>query len=155
MKEELILHCDGASRGNPGPAAAGGQITRASDRSVVAEISVALGIATNNVAEYQALILGLEKALELGAERLTIRADSQLLIRQINGQYRVKHPDMKQLHAKATVLLSRLKGWRAEHVPREMNREADRLANLALDRPDAGRIARTQPSPGPEQGGLF
>ncbi len=152
MSGKVMLHCDGASRGNPGPAAAGAQITEAGTGRVLAEVSQALGVATNNVAEYTALLLGLEKALQLGAAEILIRADSQLLIRQINGQYRVKHPVMKQLHARALGLLSRFQGWQAEHVPREKNREADRLANLALDGPRAPQKAPGTASP---QGTLF
>jgi ribonuclease HI len=152
MTAKVILHCDGASRGNPGPAAAGGQITEAGTGKVLAEVSQALGVATNNVAEYMALLLGLEKALALGAAEILIRADSQLLVRQISGQYRVKHPDMKQLHTRAMGLLSRFQGWHAEHVPREQNREADRLANQALDKPRAQHKA---PGNASWQGTLF
>jgi ribonuclease HI len=152
MTRKVVLHCDGASRGNPGPASAGAQITEPGTQKVLAEVSEALGVATNNVAEYMALLLGLEKALSLGAAEILIRADSQLLIRQVNGQYRVKHPDMKQLHARALGLLSRFQGWQAEHVPREQNREADRLANQALDRPRAPHKA---PGDALKQGTLF
>jgi ribonuclease HI len=137
MSLKVLMHCDGASRGNPGPASAGAQLCDALTGQVLAEVSEALGVATNNVAEYQALVLGLKKARQLGVEEILIKADSQLLIRQINGQYRVKHPDMQRLHAQAFVLLGQFAKWSAEHVPREANAEADRLANLALDR--AGR----------------
>jgi ribonuclease HI len=151
MSLKAVMHCDGASRGNPGPASAGAQITDASTGQILAEVSEALGVATNNVAEYMALVLGLQKARQMGVQEILIRADSQLLIRQINGQYRVKHPDMQRLHAQASALLGQFAKWRAEHVPREANAEADRLANLALDR----GLKPPEPKRSLTQGALF
>ena len=127
------LFCDGASRGNPGPASAGAVVYDALTGEVAAEISRSLGVATNNVAEYQALLLGLEETLKLGATRVAIFADSQLLVRQLTGRYQVRHPDMRRLWGQAKSLLERFESWQASHVPREQNAEADRLANLALD----------------------
>jgi ribonuclease HI len=129
---DVEIYCDGASRGNPGPAAAGAVILQ--EGKVLAEISKSLGQGTNNEAEYAALILALEKAEALGAERVAIRADSQLVVRQLKGEYKVKHPEMKRRHAEAMALLGRFRGWSASHIPREKNKHADRLANAALDR---------------------
>jgi len=125
------IFCDGASRGNPGPASAGAVLK--SEGKVVAEVSQRLGVATNNEAEYAALILALKKAHELGAARVDVKADSQLVIRQLTGEYKVKHPEMKKYHAQAMVLLKGFSGWSAKHVPREQNAHADKLANAALD----------------------
>lgn len=130
---DVKIFCDGASRGNPGPASAGAVLTEEASGRVLAEVSQALGVATNNVAEYSALILALQKARQLGAERVLVFADSQLLVRQVNGQYRVKHPGIKALHQQVLELLKGFLGWQATHVPREQNRVADRLANRALD----------------------
>lgn len=126
------IYCDGASRGNPGAASAGAVIFGA-DGKVLAEISERLGIATNNEAEYAALILALKKARSLGVSTVAVKADSQLVIRQLTGEYKVKHPEMKKRHAEAMQLLQGFQGWSAAHVPREMNAHADKLANLALD----------------------
>ena len=127
------IYCDGARRGNPGPASAGA-VLLGEGGEVLAEISERLGTATNNEAEYAALIFALRKALELGAGTVSIKADSQLVIRQLTGQYKVKHPGMKLRHAEAMALLKRLPGWSATHVPRELNAHADKLANAALDK---------------------
>jgi ribonuclease HI len=126
------IFCDGASRGNPGQASAGAVLFGEGGR-VLAEISERLGIATNNEAEYVALILALKKAREMGASTVAVNADSQLVIRQLIGQYKVKHPEMKRRHAEAMGLLSGFSGWSAKHVPREQNEHADKLANAALD----------------------
>lgn len=128
----LHLHIDGASRGNPGEAAWGVHVTRP-DGAEVAGLSGTLGRATNNVAEYQALLHALRFALERGARRVRVFSDSQLVVRQLEGSYRVKHPDMVPLHREARGLLARFDEARVAHVPRERNREADRLANRALD----------------------
>ena len=133
------LYCDGASRGNPGPAAAGAVLLEHGGATVLARLSRALGRATNNEAEYAALLLGLGEAKRLGAERVTVFADSELVIKQVNGIYQVKHPVMRERHRQALDLLAGFKAWTATHVPRERNAEADRLANLALDRPAAPR----------------
>jgi ribonuclease HI len=131
---KVEIYCDGASRGNPGPAAAGAQLRDLESKKVLAEVSQRLGTATNNEAEYAALILALKEARRLGAQTVSIKADSQLVIRQLTGQYKVKHPGMKQRHAEAMDLLSGFPGWQAAHVPREENVVADALANAALDR---------------------
>lgn len=130
--ETLHIHIDGASRGNPGEAGFGVHVTRA-DGTAVAELYGYLGRATNNVAEYQALLHALRYALARGARRVRVSSDSELVVKQMNGLYKVKHPDMRALHGEARVLFSRFESGRIEHVPRDRNREADRLANQALD----------------------
>jgi ribonuclease HI len=108
-------------------------VIRDSAGAVLAEESVYLGIGTNNEAEYRALLRALERARELGATRLRIHSDSELVVRQIEGRYRVREPRLQELHRRATSLLAGFEEARVVHVPRERNREADRLANLALD----------------------
>ncbi|HJR98934.1 MAG TPA: ribonuclease HI family protein [Actinomycetota bacterium] len=128
----MIVACDGASRGNPGPAGAGVQIT--DDEGVVlAEIAEALGETTNNVAEYTAVIRGLERAHELGATRVLLRSDSQLLINQLTGLYRVRTPHLQPLHRRVLELAAGFVSIAYEHVLRELNTEADRLANRGVD----------------------
>jgi len=129
----VTVACDGASRGNPGPAGAGAQIT-GPDGSVLAEVAEGLGETTNNVAEYTAVIRGLERALELGATDVLLRSDSQLLINQLTGRYRVKSPHLQPLHRRVRALGARFEAIEYEHVRRERNTEADRLANLGVDR---------------------
>ena len=128
----MTVACDGASRGNPGPAGAGAQIT-GPDGSVLAEVAEGLGETTNNVAEYTAVIRGLERALELGATDVLLRSDSQLLINQLTGRYRVKTPHLQPLHRRVRELGARFEAIEYEHVRRERNTEADRLANLGVD----------------------
>lgn len=128
----MIVACDGASRGNPGPAGAGAQITD-EDGVVLAEIAEGLGEATNNVAEYTAVIRGLERAREIGASDVLLRSDSQLLINQLNGRYRVKTPHLQPLHARVRDLAAGFDSVEYEHVRRELNGEADRLANQGVD----------------------
>lgn len=134
----MTVACDGASRGNPGPAGAGAQIT-GPDGSVLAEVAEGLGETTNNVAEYTAVIRGLERALELGATDVLLRSDSQLLINQLTGRYRVKTPHLQPLHRRVRELGARFDAIEYEHVRRERNTEADRLANLGVDRYLAAR----------------
>jgi len=129
----LVIHTDGAARGNPGPAGAGAVLRNAADGSLVAEIATFLGVRTNNYAEWTAVALALEEALLQGATHVDLRMDSQLVARQITGQYRVKHPDLKPIHAQVMSLLSRFAGYSVGHVPRELNKEADRLSNVAID----------------------
>lgn len=136
----LVIHTDGAARGNPGPAGAGA-ILRDSDGRVVAEIAEPLGRATNNVAEWTAVRLALEEAARLGATHVDLRMDSELVARQISGIYRVKHPDLKPIHAAAMALLRRFDGYTVGHVPRELNKDADRLSNVAIDGPGGRSIA--------------
>lgn len=133
----LIVACDGASRGNPGPAGIGVEITT-EDGEVVAEIARGIGETTNNVAEYTAVIEGLELAAELGVRTLTLRSDSQLLINQLTGRYRVKAPHLQPLHRRARSIAAGFERISFEHVPREKNVEADRLANEGVDRWLAG-----------------
>ena len=128
----LIVACDGAARGNPGPAGIGVQITSEHGR-ILAEIAEGIGEATNNVAEYTAMIEGLRRAQELGARRVTVRSDSQLLVNQLTGRYRVKTPHLQPLHRRARSLAAGFDHVSFEHVPRELNTEADRLANEGVD----------------------
>jgi ribonuclease HI len=123
---------DGASRGNPGQAGFGVHVT-APDGSEVASLFGYLGTATNNVAEYQALLHGLRFALAHGARSVEVYSDSELLVRQIEGRYRVKNAGLVPLHREARALLARFERAGVSHVPREQNREADALANRAVD----------------------
>src|SRR5438270_5227202 len=129
---EVIVHTDGASRGNPGPAAIGVVIQDPQGR-VLLELGEALQRTTNNVAEYTAVIRALERARELGARRVRCLMDSQLVVRQLNGSYKVKHADMLPLYRRVLELVQVFDDVTFSHVPREMNAEADRLANSALD----------------------
>jgi len=130
--DTLQIHIDGASRGNPGEAGFGVSVEDA-DGTPRAELYGYLGRASNNVAEYQALIHALRWARARGARKVRVFSDSELVVRQVNGQYRVKHPDMVPLHREATALLRRFDSATVAHVRREHNRDADRLANRALD----------------------
>lgn len=130
--EVLHIHIDGASRGNPGEAGFGISVC-SPQGAPLAGLYGYLGRATNNVAEYQALIHALRYALGRGARRVRVFSDSELVVRQIQGRYRVKHPDMLPLYREAAGLLARFEDASLSHVPRERNREADRLANQALD----------------------
>jgi probable phosphoglycerate mutase len=129
----MIVHIDGGSRGNPGPAGYGVRVSTA-DGSVVTEISESIGTATNNVAEYRGLLAALEWAVENRQPDLVIHSDSELLVKQMRGEYRVKHPGLQPLHAEAKRLLARLGRVRFVHVRREYNTHADGLANQAMDR---------------------
>ena len=126
------LFTDGASRGNPGEAGAG-SVLLDSDGQELAVRSLYLGQCTNNVAEYKALLLGLQSALDLGCAKLEIFLDSQLIVRQIQGQYKVKHPTLKPLFAEVKELLAKIESWSVAHVPREQNKRADELANKGID----------------------
>ena len=129
---KLIVHVDGGSRGNPGPAAAGAVLSTP-DGDVVDEATELLGIVSNNVAEYRALLLGLQRARALGATEVEAVNDSELIAKQVNGQYKVKHADMKPLHAEALAALGEFDGWTVRTVRREQNAHADALVNAALD----------------------
>ena len=129
---KLVVHVDGGSRGNPGPAAAGA-VLATPEGQVVEREGQLLGIATNNVAEYRALILGARRARELGATEVEIVNDSELIAKQVNGQYKVKHADMKPLHAEALEALGGFERWVVRTVRREQNAEADALVNATLD----------------------
>ena len=126
------LHADGAARGNPGPAAYGFVLDSPQGAEVAAE-GEAIGKATNNVAEYRGLIAGLEKALAMGVRRLEARMDSELVVRQMTGVYRVRNHGLVPLHRRARELAGGLEAWSIEHVRREQNKRADLLANRALD----------------------
>ena len=128
----MIVHIDGGSRGNPGPAGFG-VCFAAHDGSVVAEFGEAIGVATNNVAEYRGLLAALRYAVDHGYADLTVRSDSLLLVCQMRGEYKVKNPGLQTLHAEAQRLAGRLGRVRFEHVRREWNADADRLANEAMD----------------------
>jgi ribonuclease HI len=127
-----IANIDGASRGNPGPASYA-LILKDGSGKVVFQLGKKLGRQTNNVAEYYALLSALDYSVSHGIKRLRVRSDSELLVRQMKGQYRVKSADLKPLHERASKLARQLEYFVIEHVPREMNREADALANQALD----------------------
>ena len=159
MSLKLIINTDGGARGNPGPAGIG-VVIRSDDNQIIGEYKQYIGNATNNVAEYKALILALEKARELSEKpsppcisRLTpvqgkltplpkgegdavdleIRMDSELIVRQMNGQYKIKEPTLKLLAAEVLKLIGQFKNVTFHHVPREQNKEADRLVNEAID----------------------
>ena len=129
---EFCIHADGGSRGNPGEAGAGAVISDSQGRTLK-ELKVYLGIASNNEAEYQAAILALERALELGVRRVTLFLDSELVVRQLRGEYRVREPRLKSLHHKAREALNQFSQYSILSIPREENRRADQLANEAID----------------------
>jgi ribonuclease HI len=128
----FILQFDGGSRGNPGPAGIGVTLTD-EKQSPVYELAEFLGTCTNNVAEYTALLRGLAAAHALGATKLAVRSDSELLVRQINGIYKVKSPDLKPLYQQAVALIAKIGEVKVAHVYREGNTRADELANMAMD----------------------
>ncbi len=127
-----VLRADGGARGNPGPAGIG-YVIEAPDGTIVSEGAESLGVATNNVAEYRALIRGLERALELDIQELDVRLDSQLVVNQLAGSYKVKNEGLRPLHRQAVELLARLDFHDVRHVPRRENTDADALANRAMD----------------------
>jgi ribonuclease HI len=129
---KLVVHVDGGARGNPGPAAAAAVISTP-EGEVIDEATVFLGRATNNVAEYRGLLLGLERARALGADAVEIVNDSELIAYQVTGRYKVKHPDMKPLFLEATEALRGFGEWSVRPVKREQNKAADALVNQCLD----------------------
>ena len=129
---KVVLHVDGGARGNPGPAAIG-VVVSSREGEVLDEVAETIGVATNNVAEYRALIMGLERAHALGASEVEIINDSELVAKQLTGAYKVKHPAMKPLHAEAIAALRGFDSWRVRSVPRAQNARADELVNQALD----------------------
>jgi ribonuclease HI len=129
---KVVLHVDGGARGNPGPAAIG-VVVSSPDGEVLDEVAETIGVATNNVAEYRALLRGLERAGALGATEVEIVNDSELVAKQLAGAYKVKHPAMKPLYAEAIAALRRFDAWRVRSVPRAQNARADELVNRALD----------------------
>lgn len=129
----ITIYSDGASRRNPGPAGAGAVLCDEADE-ILQTVCKYLGETTNNQAEYQAAILGLEKALEMGATRVKLRADSELMVKQIRGEYRVKNADLKPLYEKVRFLLNQFDLYDPpEHIPRKQNALADAEANRAID----------------------
>jgi len=128
----LTINVDGGARGNPGPAAIG-IVVRGADGEVILEVAETIGETTNNVAEYQALLRGIEAAVKLGGSEVAFINDSELVARQITGAYKVKHPDMKRLHDEAGAALAQLDSWSIRSVPRAQNAAADALVNAALD----------------------
>ena len=129
---KLVVHVDGGSRGNPGPAAAGAVVS-SPDGEVLDRAGELLGVATNNVAEYRGLLLGVRCAAELGATEVEVVNDSELIAKQVNGKYKVKHPDMKPLYAESMAALAGFDRWTVRTVPRAQNAAADAVVNATLD----------------------
>jgi ribonuclease HI len=129
---KVTVNVDGGARGNPGPAAIAA-VVRDADGEILYEAHETIGRATNNVAEYRALIFGIEKAAELGATELELVGDSELVVKQVRGEYRVKDAGLKPLHSAAQQALSNFAAWQIRHVKRELNSDADALVNQALD----------------------
>jgi probable phosphoglycerate mutase len=132
-----VAYVDGGARGNPGPAGYGVRLETA-DGVLVGEFHGSLGVATNNVAEYNGLLAALRHAADAGHRELVVRSDSELLVKQMRGEYRVKHPGLQPLHQQARELVRRIGRVKFEHVPRARNADADRLANLAMDEAERG-----------------
>jgi ribonuclease HI len=153
MNELLSLEFDGGSRGNPGPAGIG-VVVRAADGTALVTLGRFIGKATNNVAEYRALITAMEEAKKLGAKKVKIRGDSELVVRQMTGVYRVKHPDLVPLYKEAKELFSSFAAATIEHNYREKNELADKLGNMAMDRradvTDAAEEASPLDTPAPK-----
>ncbi|HKU80848.1 MAG TPA: ribonuclease HI family protein [Candidatus Tumulicola sp.] len=129
---EATLFADGGSRGNPGPAA-GGAVLLDPDGELLAQRGIYLGVATNNLAEWNGLLIGLEAAVECGIRRLAVRLDSELVVKQLRGEYRVRHAALQPLYRRAASLLRRFEHVDVRHVPRRQNALADRLVNHVLD----------------------
>ncbi len=130
---KVIINADGASRGNPGPAAIGATIKDQAGK-ILANISRSIGTTTNNQAEYQAIIIALEKAINSGAKQVTVKSDSVLVVEQINGRYKIKNTALRPLYQRVVQLTGLLESFAISYIPREQNVEADALANKALDR---------------------
>jgi ribonuclease HI len=130
--EKLIMFTDGAARGNPGPAAIG-VVLKDEAGVTAATISRTLGKATNNQAEYTAVIAGLEKAISLGAKQVTLKSDSELVVKQLLGLYKVKNADLREMYQRVIALTGKLEKFTAMNIRREMNKQADALCNQALD----------------------
>ncbi len=129
---KVVVHVDGGSRGNPGPAAAASVVSTPSGE-VLDEASELLGTVTNNVAEYRALLLGLARAVALGATEVEVVNDSELIAKQVQGRYKVKHVAMRLLYSEAMAALRAFEAWKIRSVPRAQNAHADALVNAALD----------------------
>jgi ribonuclease HI len=132
ISDSVVTYIDGGARGNPGPAGYGVRIERA-DGTLIEELQGSIGVATNNVAEYRGLLAALEWAQAHGHHAVHVRSDSLLLVQQMLGRYKVKHPGLQPLHAKAKLLALQIGHVSFEHVRRERNAHADRLANKAMD----------------------
>jgi ribonuclease HI len=132
----VVVYIDGGARGNPGPAGYGVSIQSA-EGAVLEELHGGLGIATNNIAEYNGLLAALQWAVDHDVRRVHIRADSELLVRQMRGEYKVKNPGLQPLYVRARLLVGQLEDVQFEHVKREFNKEADRLSNVAMDEAEA------------------
>jgi ribonuclease HI len=132
----VVAYIDGGARGNPGPAGYGVSI-QSPDGVVLDQLHGGLGIATNNIAEYNGLLAALQWAVDHDERRVHIRADSELLVRQMRGEYRVKNPGLQPLYVRARLLTMQLEDVKFEHVPRECNKEADRLSNVGMDEAEA------------------
>lgn len=130
--KKLVVNIDGGARGNPGPAAIGA-VVQSPDGEMLEEQGERIGVATNNVAEYRALLLGIQRAAELGASELELVGDSELVVRQVKGEYKVKDSTLRELHSEVQRALRGFDRWSIRHVRREQNAEADRLVNEALD----------------------
>ena len=139
MSDAIVAYIDGGARGNPGPAGYGVRVEQP-DGTLIEEFGEAIGIATNNVAEYRGLLAALEWARQHGHTRVHVRSDSLLLVQQMLGRFKVKHPGLQPLHAKARLLAHEIGRVTFEHVGREKNADADRLANAAMD--DAAGAAK-------------
>jgi ribonuclease HI len=145
--DAIVAYCDGGSRGNPGPAGFGVYIQDSTGK-VLAELSQYLGKQTNNFAEYSALLAALEFAIAQGHRSLRVVSDSELMVKQMKGQYRVNSPELRPLYEEARRRVPQLEHFQIQHVLREKNRHADRLANLAMDR-GMGRAPAANPAPAP------
>ena len=130
---KVIIHTDGAARGNPGPAAIG-VIIKDENGKLLARISRGIGTTTNNQAEYQAIITALEKAISLSILQVALKSDSELVVNQINGQYKIKNTGLRALYQRVVQLIGSLEGFSIAYIPREQNTGADALANKALDK---------------------
>jgi ribonuclease HI len=134
--DKVVVNVDGGARRNPGPAAIAA-VVQGPDGEVLEERGERIGVATNNVAEYRALLLGIERAAALGASEVELIGDSELIVRQVKGEYKVKDATMRELHTEVRRALQPFEKWAIRHVKREHNAEADRLVNAALDGADA------------------
>src|ERR1700761_6617013 len=147
--DDIVAYCDGGSRGNPGPAGFGVYIQDSAGK-VLGELSQFLGVHTNNFAEYSALLAAVEFAITNGHRSLRVVSDSELMVKQIKGQYRVNSPELRPLYEEAKRRIARLDHFQIQHVLREKNRHADRLANVAMDR-GMGRAPAAAPASPPPQ----
>jgi broad specificity phosphatase PhoE/ribonuclease HI len=147
----VVVEADGGSRGNPGPAGYGALVRDAATGTVLAERADTLGVATNNVAEYSGLIAGLEAAREAGARQVDVRMDSKLVVEQMSGRWKIKHPDMKPLASRAAAIVRDFDGVSFTWIPREQNKAADALANSAMDGRPVHRNLWGEAEPEPEQ----